>query len=76
MLSFNFNFSTVKVELDNVEQSRKDLREGYNIQYMYKVDTPLSTVERKNPQIVGVFFVLCTPLGINSLSVLMRFRTR
>ena len=56
-MSFNFNFSTVKVELDNVEQSRKDLREGYNIQYMYKVDTPLSTVERKNPQIVGHFFI-------------------
>ena len=29
MLSFNINFSTVKVELENVEQSRKDLREGY-----------------------------------------------
>ena len=51
MLSFNFNFSTVKVEVENEEQSRIDLREGYNVQNLHK------TVE-KNPQIVGVYFVL------------------
>ena len=45
-MSFNSNIPSVKVELDNAEQSRKDLREGIKADLMAE----------KLSQTVGVFF--------------------